>query len=303
MSQTQDPSARIDAWLQEWRQGDVVLTTTLPFMHLADYTLPLTEQARAAAAGDPDGAEPLGVVFTDGVGFAVLTQTCDLVRSCRERPFVELCVLKKIEAHVLKEVARGYRPRFAFIPALEEHGLVADLDCIMTVEKAILASISQGQHLRGCATDNEVRAFATAIARANTAASHFRNEFVAAVRPIQQRIQSKHGRQSPEWEKPWPRCGKSGSVVHRPGRRPRLTLPSSMSSIQPLVFRTAPWTSLPELTARLKPTGVFQEAGFRVTSTETMSAAEYLASDPFDLDHLSISFSPTAQEGHGTELL
>ena len=301
MSQTQDPSARIDAWLQEWRQGDVVLTTTLPFMHLADYTLPLTEQARAAAAGDPDGAEPLGVVFTDGVGFAVLTQTCDLVRSCRERPFVELCVLKKIEAHVLKEVARGYRPRFAFIPALEEHGLVADLDCIMTVEKAILASISQGQHLRGCATDNEVRAFATAIARKHSRIA-FPDEFVAAVRPIQQRIQSKHGRQSPE--------GKALAAL----REIRVSCAPSWSAAEVdvtflYVFDTA--AGIPdgaldlfaELTARLKPTGVFQEAGFRVTSTETMSAAEYLASDPFDLDHLSISLSPTAQEGHGTELL
>jgi len=86
----------IDEQLIHWRQRDVVLSTALPFVHLADYTKPLTDQSRDAAENDRDGSEPLGVVFTDVPGFVVLSQTCDVVRSCRDRPFVELAVVEPL---------------------------------------------------------------------------------------------------------------------------------------------------------------------------------------------------------------
>jgi hypothetical protein len=50
----------------------------------------------------------------------------------------------------LDQVKRGYRLRFAFIPGIAEQGLAADLDSVMTVEKAIIAAVSPNKRVRGC---------------------------------------------------------------------------------------------------------------------------------------------------------
>ena len=95
-------------------------------------------------------------------GFIVVTQTCDIVRSRAERPFIELCPLVEVDADRLEEIKRCRRPAYAFVPQLSEKQLVADLDRVMTVVKDLVAT---WKRTPGWITDAEARAFALALSR------------------------------------------------------------------------------------------------------------------------------------------
>src|SRR4051812_32105621 len=117
--------------LAAWRQGDCVLGEHW-FVHRFDPSLPVTGPGRAAADADADLAEE------QVAGLVVVTQTCDVVRSCAERPYVEVCPLVEVNEEKLREIERGRRPAYGFIPLLTDRRLVADLDRTMTVEKPVM---------------------------------------------------------------------------------------------------------------------------------------------------------------------
>lgn len=94
---------RIDDALRSWRQGDCVLGDQ-GFLFRLDPGAPLTEAAAIAAAAGADAAE------ARVHGFAVVTQTCDIVRTCESRPFVQVCPLVEVDADRLLEIRRGRRP-------------------------------------------------------------------------------------------------------------------------------------------------------------------------------------------------
>jgi hypothetical protein len=97
--------AAIDARLQDWQQGDVLLAGEVPFVYLADYDRPVTLHAQQAAAADQSaGGDSLGVISVDVPGLAILTQTCDLIRSCLERPLVQVAALAPLQPDILDEV-------------------------------------------------------------------------------------------------------------------------------------------------------------------------------------------------------
>lgn len=97
------------------------------------------------------------------IGIVVLSQSCDIVRDYAERPYLEVCPLVRIEEdHLVSEISKGLRPRYAYVPAAAPDMLVADLDRIMTVDKSV---VSAWMFQRGCSTvDQQVR-FAAATAR------------------------------------------------------------------------------------------------------------------------------------------
>jgi hypothetical protein len=106
-----DPDAkRIDATLAEWRQGDVALDAAW-FVHVADGRAALTREA--ADAGDGTN-----IIQSAAEGSVVLTQTCDIVRPCVKRPFVDVAPLVEVEEAVAHEIERGYRPNYAIVSAL-----------------------------------------------------------------------------------------------------------------------------------------------------------------------------------------
>jgi len=76
--------ARVDAALAAWRQGDCVVEGKHSFVHRLDIDCPVTHAAEVAAAGGADLASQ------EIVGFVVVSQTCDAVRSCQDRPFIEI---------------------------------------------------------------------------------------------------------------------------------------------------------------------------------------------------------------------
>jgi hypothetical protein len=152
--------------------------------------VPLTEAAAVAAQAR------VGLAETAVRGFVVVSQTCDIVRSCRERPYIEVAPLVEVKASDLPMIERGRRPRYVGAPGLRNHALVGDLDRVMTVEKAVVAT---WDHLAGCFTDWETRDFARALARKRTRFA-FPDDFTALASKLQSRLQDKHDKQSDEGE-------------------------------------------------------------------------------------------------------
>jgi hypothetical protein len=109
----------VDRALSAWRQGDCVLGEHW-FAHRLDKSFAVTDAGRVAADADADLAEQ------QVLGLVVVTQTCDIVRSCAERPYVEVCPLVEIGEDRLREIERGRRPAYAFLSLLRDRKLVAD---------------------------------------------------------------------------------------------------------------------------------------------------------------------------------
>lgn len=176
---------RIDDALRSWRQGDCVLGDR-DFLFRLDPEAPLTEAAAIAAAVGADAAE------ARVHGFAVVTQTCDIVRACESRPFVQVCPLVEVDVDRLLEIRRGRRPNYAFLQGTEPQRLVADLDRVMTVEKAVVAD---WERVAGAPQDEDVRRLRQALAR-NRSRVAFPDDFAQFVSQLRRRMSKKHGAQS-----------------------------------------------------------------------------------------------------------
>jgi hypothetical protein len=188
---------KINNGLQHWRQGDVVLDSGLEFLHLGDVSRPLSSASQqiASASGSADeipyGATP---ILDKVAGLVMLTQTCDIVRDCRKRPFVDVAPLIRVSAEWLSDIRRLRRPAFAYVPGTAADQLVADLDRIMTVEKVLVADWTR---VSGWETDSDLRDFALALSR-KTSRFAFPNDFNSATRQLQERFTKKHDRKSDE---------------------------------------------------------------------------------------------------------
>jgi hypothetical protein len=285
--------ATIDEQLNDWNQGDVVLGGPIQFVLLADFNQPITPEAEVAAAADPNGDQALGTVVTAVPGFAVLTQSCDLVRSCRDRPFVNLAVLVEVEPIFFQEVKKGTRPRFAFVPGVGDRRLVADLHSITTIEKSVLAKTPRDQRIRGCRTDLEARELAMTLAH-NLSRAALPDDFNQAVRPIQSRIQDKHRKDTRD------RHGKrtNEGALLAALREIRVNFePSRDAAAVELTFlfifdkkAEIPGDGdeiVENLLKKFKPTPRFGTPSFRLVTLSEITAAAYLNSDRLDLDHLS----------------
>lgn len=278
---------RINLALANWRQGDVFLGKDLFFMHLADLAQPLTPAASKISQVRTSGSETLEIegVSTTIPGIVVVSQTCDIVSSCEKRPYVEVSPLFSVEPNVLKEIQRLRRPAYAYIPALADRNLVADLDRTMTVEEAILAA---WEPIKGWKTDDEGRAFTEALAR-KRARFAFPDDFVRACQKLQTRLKKEAERDLPE------------GVHLRAVREIRVcATPSWNSQKVHLLFWLVQDTELEEENwhqitktwiALFDQSGRFEVDGMQVSRLEDMTAKDYTESDRLDLDQLSYNES------------
>ena len=190
--------AKVDEALRSWRQGDAALDVGLEFLHLANLSLPLSAASRQAANAHADGGEKIpaeAVAICDEVrGVVMLSQTCDVVRSCRQRPFVEVAPLVEMLEREVEHVRRLKRPAFAYVTGTAKERLIADLDRIMTVEKTVVAGWARKP---GWESDEDLRNFALAISR-KWSRFAFPEDFVSAARALQKRIVEKHDKQTRE---------------------------------------------------------------------------------------------------------
>jgi hypothetical protein len=268
---------RIDAALSAWRQGDLTLDSGW-FIHAGDSARALTDEAAAVEEAGPTA------LTSEVAGLVIITQTCDIVRSCLERPFIEVCPLVEVDASRLREIERGRRPSHAYVPAVAERGMVADLDRVMTVEKSI---VSDWVRTPGWTSDAQGRAFAATLARKRVRFA-FPDDFTMFVGKLQSRLADKHDKNSEE-----------GRAL-RALREVRVTAAPSWDADpvsimfwfvrhdDSLEFAGKGWADWLVSWLKLVPsTGRFTKVDGQVAALAEMTAADYVDSDPLDLDHVT----------------
>ena len=121
MELTEEDERSIDEALRAWRQGDISLDEGLEFVHLADLSRPHSPASAQVAQNLADAGEAIepGAEFVlDEVrGMVMLSQTCDVVPGCRNRPFVEVAPLIEVPGPWVEEIRRLKRPAYAYVPA------------------------------------------------------------------------------------------------------------------------------------------------------------------------------------------
>lgn len=218
-------------------------------------------------------------------GFAVLSQTCDIVRGSESRPYLEVAALVEVEDDELHDISRARTPRFAFIPAMAEHKLVVDLDRVMCVEKRVAASWIRAP---GWTNDEEVRQFQFAIARKRVRFA-FPDDFNRLCSKLVSRLKKKHDKQSGE-----------GAALRALQEIRVAASPSWEAEQVELLFwfvrdeaepdhQGVAWSNWLERWLELVvPTGRFFSVDGAVVTLEDMSARDYVDSDRLDLDQLSL---------------
>lgn len=278
--------ALINAATEQWRQGDFFISEDLFFIHLADLARPLTTEADEIAAERIEAGETLEVEGVASIvsGYVVITQTCDIVRDCQARNYIELSPIVEVGASTLKETRLLRRPALAFIPGAADQNLVADLDRMITVEKSILRSYIR---IPGCHEDSERRAFADALARHRTRPA-FPDDFNKCMGPVRDHLKKIHRSNDAE-----------GLLIQSIGEIRVSASPNwDMDRIEIFVWfillhQAAPpsgdisqyidkWLSLFGPSEKYSLEAV-------VCHLEEMKASEYVGSDRLDLDQLSAS--------------
>lgn len=275
-------AADVDAALKDWRQGDCVLRDQW-FVHRFDPALPLTAEARGSTGED------VNLVESEVVGMAVVSQTCDIARSCGEergepRPFVEACPLVEVPEETLESIKRRERPRYAYLPALAERRLVVDLDRTMTYEKSVIA---KWHRTPGLSSDEDARDFARALARKRNRPA-FPDQLVRLLQPLRDTIKKKHGKETPE-----------GLALRslreiRASARPNWDAPVVrvhlwfIYSDEDSKVR-ADWSDLVAKWLAVVPGNNRFEIEGSCTQLGDMTGADYVFSEPLDFDHISIT--------------
>lgn len=222
---------------------------------------------------------------TPVAGLVVVSQSCDIVRSPVDRPYIEFSPLVQVDAEALAEIIALRRPRYAAISGIIDKGLVADLDRTMTVEKAAVANWIP---TKGLNTDADVRQFSQALARKRQRFA-FPDQFNRYVQPLRKRLTEKHGKASPEGDAL--RALTEIRVLAEPSWLSddvRLTFYFIRNAASTTLFGEKSWADWAvDWKSRLVDYGPYKDPDAIVMDFETMSAAEYLQSDRLDLEHLS----------------
>lgn len=269
----------IDSALSEWSQGDCTIGDHW-FVARFDPQRPLKPSSQDVAVTDADADLAESAVS----GFVVVTQTCDLVRSCADRAFLEISPLVEVDAELLAEIKQLKRPNYAYIAGVADRFLVADLDRVMTVEKAVVA---EWERIQGCQSDADIRSLAESLARKRSRFA-FPDDFNRFAQKLQKRMQDKHEKSTDE--------GKALRAL----REIRVSAtPTWDADTVKLIFwfiraekddrfKDKEWDVWLDSWLKLLPvSGRFSSVDGSVVTLEDMTAKEYVNSDRLDLDRLS----------------
>jgi hypothetical protein len=277
--ESEERTRLVDEALAAWRQGDCVLGDCW-FVHRFDPQRPLTDETTRAAAGDAS----VDLLESAVRGLMIASQSCDIVRSCKERPFVEVCPLVEMDEKELGQVKQGLRPRYVCVPGVAQRRMAADLDRAMTIEKAVVAA---WHRTPGCGTDGERRGLALALAR-KRARFAFPDDFVRMTKKLQDRLRQKHDRDSPE--------GRALRALREIRVRAAPFWDASEIEItfwfvrdaEPLELHGKGWDAFLEAWMKLvPPQGRFRDVEGHAVTLDDLTARDYVDSDSLDLDYLS----------------
>lgn len=271
------PVPSVDLATLSWRQGDYTLTPST-FVYKIDPALPLDEPSREAVALDPEAEHPEDPVD----GWMVISQTCDIVKKCHNRPYVEVAPLVVLNEGLYPKAVRGVLQRYATVPALAPTRQAADLERIMTVEKSLLA---QWPRSVGCQTDSERRTLAKLLARKRNRPA-LPDEFPAWFAPVRERLE--YGENNPETPE-----GETVAAIEEILVQPSPNWGAMRISV-------SVWFVLKQGAARLDrsrvlqswldllaPRDQFAEGKGAIIFLEDLTARDYVDSDRLDLDHMS----------------
>lgn len=272
-----NPAENSPSSLDGWQQGDCCLGEHW-FLVRFSLDRPLTEESKSLAEQGVDVSEAAYP------GLVILSQTCDVVRSMDERPYLEVAALRAVDSVEIELIKKGLKPRFAFIPGLEQRLLVADLDLVNSVEKAVLQGLAPA---RGCRSDAEIRRFAESLGRKRNRFA-FPDFITDILGKWQSRLKDKRDKASDEGRAiGWIRQFRLAASPNWNADQIHLhfwillddAAPESSASLIEKQFEkwVATFSRPVELT----------KITWQVASLDTMTAREYLQSDPLDLDHLS----------------
>jgi hypothetical protein len=272
----------IDSALSKWSQGDCTIGDDCWFVTRFDPQRPLTLEARNFVVAEANTYTDL--LESQVKGLVVVTQTCDLVRSCFDRAFVEVSPLVAVNSDWIEEIRRLKRPRYAYISGVADRNLVADLDRVMTVEKAVVAA---WERIPGCQSDADIRSLGEALARKRSRFAFF-DDFNRFAHKLQKRMQDKHEKPTDEGE------------ALRALREIRVSAtPAWDADVVELLFwfiraetddrfQDKEWSTWLDSWLKLIPiSGRFSSVDGSVVTLEDMTAKEYTQSDRLDLDRLS----------------
>jgi hypothetical protein len=275
--ENEEKPSDVDTSLAPWRQGDCVLGEQW-FIHRFDPKNPLTAEAKDVVEQGVDLSE------SPVRGLVVITQSCDIVRGCQQRPYVEVSPLVEVTDDQLKLIERKRKPQYAYIPALAKDRLVADLDRVMTVEKAIVAAWTR---VSGCRSDVESREFNQAVARKRTRFA-FPDDFNEFVGKLNDRLQNKHGKASDEGEALQALIEIRVRAAPSWAANPTEIMFWFIRNENDPTFKGTTWDELLKKWLDLVETsGRFSKVDGVVVTYEDITAKDYIESDPLDLDHLS----------------
>lgn len=269
---------KVDQETRKWQQGDYCLGDL-------EFYLVVNSEQHIAASEQLDSEETS--ILKPVRGLCVVSQTCDIVRTCRKRPFVEFSPLVEVNSKYLAEVKKGMRPNYAFLKPLEYDLLVVDLDRAMTAEKSLLLKLDR---LAGLGTDEEKRMFSWSLGRKRTRFA-FPDDFIALINKLSNRIKNKHKKFSNE-----------GSFINslreiRVRAAPSWNHPKVEVTIY-LVKETNPEVSvsfqdeqkvIETWNGQIGQSNRYDPINFEITGLEVLSAQDYVESDPLDFDHPSQS--------------
>ena len=270
---------RLNAHTQLWRQGDIVELGA--FVWLAEPQLALTSQS---AMIDNKG---LSSVVAEIDQMVIVSQTCDIVRDCRQRPFLLLSPVVRLEEPHAGAARRGTSPRFIPVPGLGNN-YFANLDTVVTAEKSVLLNL---EPKRGLLNELWQRRFGDGVARVFSRFA-FPDHLSIALRGLVNRVKSKHDRNSPE-----------GRAL-RALEEIRVTGSPSWNAQEIHVFISfSPSTReeandamsdeewkriIGEWLDRAKTHGVIRSVRGAMVPLDELTARDYIDSDPLDLDYLSL---------------
>lgn len=269
---------QVNSRARGWRQGDAIPVDAVVW--IANPESPLTEQAEEA---DGLGASCL---LAEATGLVVVSQTCDIVRDCAERPFVLVAPVVSLTEPAAGEARRGSRPRFVPLPGLGDDRF-ADLDLVVTVEKSALVA---AEPVRGLPDERSRRRFGDGVGRVFSRFA-FPDDLSLSLRGLVARLRDKHDRNSPE-----------GAAL-RELEQIRVTGVPSWGAQEIDVFLTfapatreeageimsdAEWDeTVDRWLRRAEPFGVIRSVDGAMIPLDELTAREYLDSDALDLDYLS----------------
>jgi hypothetical protein len=268
---------KIDAGASSWWQGDIAKAGWFRVSAYKDIRLTASEMCLAGTPF-PCSRQP-----TDGL--VLLTQTCDIRKTCRKRPYVTVSPLVQLTGTDASFARRGRLLNFVPVPAAGNE-VFADIDRVMTVEKSLLLD---WQRTTGFQNDQERRNFSQRIARVYQRFA-FPDDLHITLSELVQRVTKKSGKDDTE--------GKALDAI----QEIRITATPDWESPEISVFLTftlydgasAPeiteeeWSKLLEGWLKLcKPVGVIKIVEGTVLPLDQVTARDYLDSDRLELDYLS----------------